>query len=52
MGEATGIGLAALTAYVFYRNLKAFLIFLPFGACVPFFYEETVEEKTAGTPFR
>lgn len=34
-GAAAGAGLAALTAYVFYRSLFAFLIFLPVGAFFP-----------------
>lgn len=44
-GGGDGNRAGALTAYVFYRNLKAFLIFLPFGACVPFFMKKQWKKK-------
>ena len=44
-GVSAGAGLAALTAYVFYRNLVAFLIFLPFGACVPLIMKKRWKKK-------
>ena len=42
---AAGVGLAALTAYVFYRDLLAFLLFLPFGMGFPFLMKRSFKRK-------